>query len=319
MDPESRTMKPMRTLLASTPLLFAATALAGPIEMMPAPEPVADPFATVRRPMTNPTLFDLALPRTQVHGIFMHHRFPDEIDTALGRVPFGGDLQLYALQLEYAFHERFSFVALKDGYVDFNPDHTFGNGNGWANLAGGFKWAYLYQPENQFVASASLFYEFPTGSDEVFQGDGDGNLILTTQAVKLLGAWQFAGGAGVQVPIDDEFSKQWFVSAHVSYETCPWFIPFVEANWFHVFDQGDGGVRYRSQLDGLVPGVAPGEGADLLNWGATMSNDYVSLGTGFRTRFTDCFSVGLAYEVALTAEEDNVTDDRFTFDFVLTF
>ena len=102
------------------------------------------------------------------------------------------------------------------------------------------------------------------------------------------------------------------------------FIPLVELNWFHVLDEGDGGSRFPSQpaapaLSGGVPLVAPSEGADLVNWGAANSEDYVTVGVGFRTRINENVNVGFAYEFPLTDEEDNITEDRLTIDLVWTF
>lgn len=318
-------MKKTSTLLS---LALAGAASAGSLDLVE-PAPVAGPamgnpdaFSELIRPITNPTLFDLAVPRTQLHFIFMHHQFPDQINLAgLGPVDFGGDLQLYALQFEYALSERLSIVAMKDGWVDFNPDNTalFSEEEGFANIGGGLKYAFILDPANAFAASVSATFEFPWGSDEVFQGDGDGNVNLTIQTVKAWERAQLATGAGIQIPIDSDFSTQGFFSAHFSYEVSPWFIPLVEFNWFTVFDEGAGNPAFRSQAGGAVPVVAPSEGADLLNWGAQNSEDYMTLGVGFRSKLSDNFSLGFAYEFALTDEEDNITQDRFTLDAVYTF
>lgn len=273
-------------------------------------------FEGARRPITNPTLFDLALPRTQLHPVFMHHRFPSRLNLAGGgTVAFGGDLQLYALQFEYAFNDRFSLVALKDGFVDFNPDNTFGSEEGFANVGGGFKYAFHLDAVNRAATSASVMFELPIGSDDVFQGEGDGNLNITLQTLKLHDRWQFAGAAGIQIPVDSDFSTQAFLSGHISYEVSPWFTPLVELNWFGVLDEGDGSAtRF-----GGVPSVAPSEGADLINWGAGSSEDYVTLGLGFRTRVSENLILGFAYEIPLTDENDNLTEDRFTIDAVWSF
>ena len=292
-----------------------------PVVPASAPES-AGGFEDMRRPITNATLFDLALPQTQIRPIFMHHRFPDQLNLAGGgEIDFGGDLNLFALQFEYAFSDRLSFVAMKDGFIDFNPGNTaaFSEQEGFANVGGGLKYAFILDPANSFVASASALFEFPIGSEDVFQGEGDGNVILTVQAAKLWDRLQFAGGAGIQIPVDDAFATQSFVSAHLSYEVNRYFIPLVELNWFSVIDEGDGGNRFSDQAGGAVPSVAPGEGADLINWGAGNSTDYVSLGLGFRSRLTDDISLGFAYEIPLSDEQDNITEDRFTFDATWTF
>jgi hypothetical protein len=49
------------------------------------------------RPITSPTLFDLAVPRNKAHAIFMHQYHPDQLRMTLGDLDVGGDLQLYAL------------------------------------------------------------------------------------------------------------------------------------------------------------------------------------------------------------------------------
>lgn len=320
-------MKPTRyfsPILLLGAVAFSTSLTAGPFDMAPthASGSLTSGFESARRPITNPTLFDLALPRTQVHPVFMHHRFPDQISTTIGDVDLGGDLQLYALQFEYALTDQLSIIALKDGYVDFNPDGAlFSSEEGFANVGGGLKYAFYLNPATQTVVSVSGMYEIPIGDEDVFQGEGDGNINLTLNGLKLHDRWQFAGAAGIQLPLSDDFATQGFLSGHVSYEIVPWFIPLVELNWFHVFDDGDGGTRYNSQAGGAVPAVGTFEGADLLNWGAANSgdNDYVTLGLGVRSRLTSNLSCGFAYEFPLTEEEDNITDDRFTFDVVFTF
>ncbi|MCB1100624.1 MAG: hypothetical protein KDN22_33995, partial [Verrucomicrobiae bacterium] len=164
--------------------LLHSTSFAGdpaPAASFPQVDSVApsDPFAHTIRPISSPTLFDLALPRTQIHPVFMYQSLPDSIDTTLGNLSLGGDFYLYALQLEYAFNERLSLIAMKDGYIDFNPDSTLSEQEGWANLAAGLKWAFLYQPENALAASLSVQVEAPTGNDDVWQGNGDGAIIPT--------------------------------------------------------------------------------------------------------------------------------------------
>jgi hypothetical protein len=82
----------------------------------------------------------------------------------------------------------------------------------------------------------------------------------------------------------------------------------VEVNWFTVLDEGN-------------VTALPFEGADLINWGATMGddNDYATMAIGFRSRLSESVDIGFAYEFALTDDEDNITDDRFTLDLVWTF
>jgi hypothetical protein len=305
--------------------LFGQAALAGPAPVSPAVSysPEADAFANVRRPMTNPTLFDLALPTTNIHPIFLHHRLPKNIDLAGGgQVPVGGDVQLYALQFEIALNDRLSIVATKDGYVDFNPDNTLSSTNGFANLGGGLKYAFIRDEAAGVVVSGTATFEVPTGNSDVLQGEGKGLTNLILNGLKMHDAWQFAGSVGLQIPFSGQQSTSSFVSTHVSYELCSWFIPLVELNWFHVWDAGDGTGNFNGQLGGAVPGAVAFEGGDLFNLGAVnagQNRDLVTAAIGFRSRLTDSVQVGVAYEMPLTDDSASVMRDRLTLDLVWRF
>lgn len=283
----------------------------------------SDPFATVRRPISNPTLFDLALPTTNVHPIFMYHNLPSTVDTTLGNLAMGGDVQIYALQFEYAFTERLSLVATKDGFVDINAGNTalWSDQSGFANLGAGLKYAFIYDPVNEFVLSGTAVVELPTGNDDVFQGQGDGMVNLIVSGLKMWDDLQWAGAAGARIAIGDEQSSSTFVSSHVSYEVTPWFIPLAEINWHHVIDAGNGTGAFNSQAGGAVPAVAKFEGHELLNFGAANSDgsDLVTMALGFRSRVADGVTLGAAYEFPLTDEDRGIIEDRFTLDLVWRF
>jgi hypothetical protein len=305
--------------------LLSSIALAGStVPNMAAPAPVAssDGFAQARRPISNPTLFDLALPTSNVHPIFMYHSLPDQINTTLGSVPLGGHVELYALQAEFAVNERLSIVASKDGYVEMRPNNTLSKEAGWANLGAGVKYAFILDPVAQTAVSGTMSFEIPSGNSDVLQGEGDGAINLMVSGLKLIDDWQFAGGLGFQIPFSDEQSTEGWLSAHVSYEVCSWFIPLVEVNWFHVLDAGNGTGNYPSQLGGLVPAVVEFEGGDLFNIGAVNSDnnrDFVSAAFGFRSRITDSVNVGAAYEIPLTNEDNSLMESRVTVDLVWQF
>lgn len=302
--------------------LLHTAAFAGSVATELTPPASDDAFAQARRPISNPTLFDLALPTTNVHPIFLNHTLPDQISAGGGSVPFGGNVQLYALQFEVALNERLSIVATKDGYVNMNFDNTLEDSNGFANLGGGVKYAFLLDPASQTAVSGSLTLEFPTGNSDVLQGEGKGTANLILSGLKLADDWQFAGGAGLQIPFSDEQSTMSWVSGHVSYEVHKWFIPLVEVNWFHVLDAGNGAGNFGGHLNGGVPGAVEFEGGDLFNLGAseaTANRDFVSAAVGFRSRLTDTITAGVAYEVPLTDEEDSLMKDRVTVDLVWRF
>jgi len=299
-----------------TPLVLATTAA------MTGGALAQDAFANAIRPIAAPTVFDLAVPRTQVHGIYMHQSMPSSVNTTAGAVALGGDFDLYALQFEIAFNERTSFVATKDGYIDFNPDATLSHQDGFANLGLGIKHALVYRPENNYILSGIATVEIPIGNSDVWQGEGDGAINLNLAGLKLYDCFQVASNVGLHIPFNDSQSLTGSVSLHASYEITPWLIPLIELNWFHTFDAGDGTLSFVDQGGTLVPSIAQFEGGDLINLGsanASDNRDTVTLGLGFRSRISENATLGFAYETPLTDDQDGLMDDRVTVDFVLRF
>ena len=284
-----------------------------------------DPWAKAIRPITNPTLFDLAVPRTQLHPILISNSMPDMVDVVGGgQVPLGGDYQVYALQFEYALTDRLSLNATKDGYIVFDPDATLTDTEGFANVALGPKYAWLLKPEQGLASNIQLIYEIPMGNRDAWQGEGDGVFIPSVSTLKMAGRFQLANQFGFKLPIDgDAESTMFYTSAHVSYELCDWFRPLAEISWFRVLDAGDGGTRFNSQLGGTLPSVIAFEAGDLVNWGAsnaTLNRDFVTGALGFRvTPPGKPYDFGFAWEVPLTSEEAGLMDSRLTLDMVLKF
>jgi hypothetical protein len=314
----------MKSTTTTLGLLGLATSFAAAGSIITDEAPAMGGFENARRPITNPTLFDLALPTTNIHPIFMHHSLPSSVNTTIGNLPMGGDVQIYALQFEYALSERLSIVATKDGYVDINAGNSalWSNESGFANLGAGLKYAFIYDPTNSFVMSGTAVLELPTGNDDVFQGQGDGMVNLIVSGLKLWDDFQLAGAAGARIAVNDDQSSSTFVSAHASYEVCDWFIPLVELNWHHVVSAGDGRPAFNSQAGGAVPVVATFEGSDLLNFGAAnagSNRDLVTAAIGFRSRLSENVDLGVAYEIPLTPDDDSIIDSRLTLDLVWTF
>jgi len=290
-------------------------------------EPAAAGFDAARRPMTNPTLFDLAVPSTNVHAIYMHQRLPSTISQgggAGGTHDLDGSFDLYALQFEYAFNERLSLVATKDGYVDFKPKNTLSKESGFANLAAGLKYAFILDPVAQTALSGTAVIEIPTGQTKVFQGTGNGALNLNLAGLQLKDDWQFAGSLGVHLPFDNKVEAlTGFMSAHAGYNVTSKFYVLAEINWFTVLSKGNGSAEFSSsQLGTAVPATVDFEGGDLLNFGAANANqnrDIVTAALGVRYKLTDSADLGLAYELPLTDKKNNMMKDRLTVDLVYKF
>jgi len=282
------------------------------------------PFHDARRPVTNPVFSDLAVPRTKLHPVFIHQTMPAQIDTTLGLLPVGGDFQLYAIQAEFAVNERLALVATKDGYIVFEPNATFTRTSGWANLAAGAKYAFLYKPEEQLAAAFQLLYEIPSGDTDVWQGTGDGVFVPSLFLLKTAGKLQLANALGFRIPVDDADSSSFYNSAHVGYHLTEWLYPLLELNWYRVTDPGVGESRFGAQAGGVVPAIANFEAGDLVNWGARNSdafNDLVTLAVGFRTNCPkmDKVDFGFAWEFPLTEQRATILEDRFTFDVEIAF
>ncbi len=308
------------TLLASTLLAQAGTEPA--IQTAPAEGSV---FDNALRPISNPTLFDLPLARTQIHAIYMNHQFPGSIELANGGgdLPLGGEANIVAVQFEYALSDTFSIVAAKDGYAKVNFDNTLNDADGFANIGAGVKWVFHKNEATGYAAALTTTVEFPTGNTDIFQGMGDGLVNVMVSNLKIADRWQFASNIGIQVPFDNDVqATMGFASAHASYRVTDWFVPLIEMNWFHVLDPADQGLRFNGQAGGAVPNLVGFEGGDLFNIGAANSGenrDFVTLAIGARFPINDMLTLGAAYEFPLTDNENSLMEDRITIDAVIRF
>ena len=266
------------------------------------------------RPLTNPVWHGPAGVETSVHPIFMHQALPGTLNTELGNVPVDGDFQVYALQFEIALSDTLSIVAVKDGFVDFNPDETLAEADGIADIAAGLK--KVFKQDDNTVVSARAVYEIPLGDDDVWQGNGDGILAPAVTAATRSDKWQLGGTVGLQVALSDEESSLLYDAWHVSYAATDAIFPLVELNHFYTFDAGDGGARFDKHVEGGVPSVARFEGGDLVNLGASNSDDdhQLTLGLGCRYKVNEDIAIGAAYEFPLTDDEEGLIDYRVTAD-----
>lgn len=267
-----------------------------------------DPFARFIRPVSNPVYSIDPRNETTFRIIHAHQKLPEHIKTTLGdSVRLDGDLNVTAVQLTYAFNERFSIVAEKTGYIDFDPDYTLENENGWADYGAGIKYAFIYDPENLFILSGRLHVEFTQGSNDVFQGNGEGNIAPSISFLKGFDKLQLVGTVGAILPIDgDDESTLVYDAWHVSYALTEKFFPLIELNHFAVIDEGD--------RDELVASIVEFEGGDLINLGShhgKKNKHIVTLAAGFRYRCMKNLDFGFTYERPLTDKNANLMRDRF--------
>jgi len=272
-----------------------------------------DTFSRFIKPMTNPVYFDDARNETYIHLFHAYQRLPNRIKTTLGRVPLDGDLRLTALRINYAINERFSIVAAKDGYTNFNPANTLEHEEGWGDIAAGAKYALLYRPENEFILSAKVLLELSQGSRDVYQGNGHGNIAPSLTFLKGYGKFQLCGMVGGLIPFSNhDESTMAFDSWHVSYNIMNRLFPLLELNHFWVVRQ--------AERDELVARIARFEGGDVVNLGSNrgMENRHqVSAAAGMRIRCMKNLDMGFAYEFPLTDKNTSLMKDRFNFDIVV--
>jgi len=252
-------------------------------------------------PVTNPVFFETPLIQTEARPIFAAHR------TDRSFLGTDADVRLFALQLRYAVTDRLAIIAVKDGYIQFEPDGGSSE-SGWADIAAGLKYAVIKDDARQLIVTPGVTFEFPTGNRDVFQGNGDGELNVFVSALKGWDNLHVTANLGGRIPLDgDEETASLHYSAMLDYYVSKWFIPFVAVNAFTTLTDGKA-LPFDS------------EGFDLINFGSTDASGktQVAVGAGFRSRLTKSLDFGFAYEYGI-APGDDVFKDRFTIDFIWRF
>jgi hypothetical protein len=249
-------------------------------------------------PLTAPTQFESPVIATSIRPIAVNHALPDASIFA------GGDIQIIAVQARVALTERLALIATKDGYVMLNPD-AGADENGLADLAAGFKYALVDNPDAGVLVTPGLIYELASGDEEVFQGNGDGVLRPFVSAGWDLGRWNLLGAVGYDFPLDgDAETSRVDYHVHADFEAGGGFYPLVEIN----------GIRY---LDDAAALAVDFEGGDFFNLGASdVDGNSVTTGAiGMRWRTANVGILGLGYEAPLTSRED-LFDWRLTLDWI---
>ncbi len=250
-------------------------------------------------PVSAPTTFETPLIHTSLNALTLRQQLPND------SIFEGGDFQVYALQARLALSERFALIATKDGYIDLDPD-AGADEDGLADIAAGFKYALVDDPENGVLVTPGLILELPSGDKEVFQGNGDGVLRPFVSAGWDRDEFNFLGAVGYNHPLDDnEESASIDYHLHVDYEATSQLYPLAEIN----------GISYVSDGNALPVNF---EGGDLINLGAgnVSGNTVITGAVGTRFKANDRVLFGLTYEWPLTSRED-LFDDRVTLDLLL--
>lgn len=263
-------------------------------------------------PVANPIFFEDAKINSEIHPIYMWHKLPSTFDYAGGTVPLGGQVQVIAVQLRYAVNDRLAIIATKDGYVQFQPDHTLGGNYGWADIAAGVKYALVKNEDAQFILTPGLKVTIPTGNRSVLQGHGAGEEDIFVSAEKGFGKFHILGSLGIRIP--NNFAAdtaQAHYSLQLDYYVHQYFIPFFTLNGYTVLSEGSHnvlGVPLQTEM------------YDLINAGSTAAGGRTMLtaGGGFRTRLLKNLDVGAAYEAGIV-DPVGIFEGRVTVDMVFRF
>jgi hypothetical protein len=280
-----------------------------------------EPFSRFIKPMTNPVYFDDVQNRTYIHAITILQQLPNHVRTEAGRVPLDGDLQFTAVRATFAINERFSLIAAEDGYIDFDPDETLDGGNGWADLALGVKGAIIYDPDDEFILSGKVLFGMSNGSSEVYQGNGDGNVVPSLAFLKGWDKFQLQGTVGSIIPFNhNKESTELYTSWHASYAVTPEIFPLIEFNYFRVIRKGH---REPLKVKGTnIRTASRFEGGDVYNLGSENGlshRNFATVALGCRFRYFDMMDVGISWETPLTQQNQGLMKNRYSFDIVLHF
>lgn len=251
-------------------------------------------------PVTAPTLFESPVIGTNLRPIAAYHTLPDDSIFA------GGSVQILALQARWAITDRLALIATKDGYVQIDPD-SGGDESGLADVAAGLKYAVVDDPDAGLLVTPGFVYEFASGDEDVFQGNGDGMVRPFVSAGWDLGALNLLANVGYDLPLDDEAESTRFTwHAHAGWELTPNLYPLVEINGLSYVDDG-----------AALP--VDFEGVDFFNLGASDvdGNTLVTGAAGARWRVGSS-TLGAAWETPLTSRED-IFDWRLTVDWIFWF
>jgi len=264
-------------------------------------------------PVANQIYFEDPRITTEIRPVYMYHMLPETFHFKGGSVALGGQARVFAVQLRYAVNDKLAIIATKDGYIEFQPDHTLAHAYGFGDLAAGLKYALVDDRDSQLLVTPGLTVTLPTGNQNVFQARGSGEENVFVSAEKGVDKLHLTGNVGFRIPNNfDDQTAQLHYSAQADYYVCRWFIPFVVANGYTVLTDGN------HKLLGIVPLNA--EMYDLINFGATdaAGSTQFTLGGGARAKVVKNVDVGVAYEAGV-ADPKGIFDSRVTADVIVRF
>ncbi len=240
--------------------------------------------------------------RTDLRLTYVYHDIPDR------SVLRGGQVHLVAAQIRAALSERWQFIATKDGY-SWVDSHITPAGDGWNDIAIGLKYALHSDPDNQFLLSTGLRWEWNNGSTDAFQGGDSHELSPFIAVAKGWDKWHFLGTLNGRIPTDRSdanASITWHL--HLDYKLTETFRPLVEVHGIHWVTNADRLPISEDYLDVGSLGASKAAG-----------RDFFSAGVGFRWEAMENVSVGLTWEFPLEGAPQHLMQQRVTLNTVISF
>lgn len=253
-------------------------------------------------PVGMPVYFEDPFITTDLRLIYIYHGIPD------GSALRGGQVHLVAAQIRVALTERLAFIATKDGY-SWVDSHITPAGDGWNDFAIGLKYAIYSDPDAQFLVSAGVRWEWSNGSTDAWQGGDSHELSPFIAFAKGWDDWHFLGTVSGRIPTDrSDANASLLWNLHLDYALTETFRPLIEIHGIHWLTDADRLPLGQDYLDVGSLGAAKAAG-----------RDFFSAGIGFRWQVAANVSVGLTYEIPLESADENLMDQRLTFNTVIGF
>lgn len=170
---------------------------------------------------------------------------------ASGNGPLGAEAnaQIYGAGLYVALSDRLSFGLNQGGYAVFHANSDLqnrlmqlglpvperqrgGQRQGWLNLGGFVQYTLIADAENQFIATAGMRWEAPSGATQVFQGGASPTRLAPYLTLgKEFGCWHVLAVGGFDFPAgtDEVTTNTFYLNLHID-RKIGWLYPLVEFN-----------------------------------------------------------------------------------------
>lgn len=268
-------------------------------------------FCDFVSPLSNPFFFEDPRSLTELRGVGLYQRIPD--NDGFFR---GGTAWFFGGQGRLAFTQRLSVVVHKFGFASFKPGggSLFAGGNGLSELWIGPKYVVYRDPEFKSLITLGTQFQIPLGGADPLQNTGSLSVVpYVSAAQKLLGTQigtlNGMASAGYSFSTNRDRSDFFYASAHIDFDIANGhrFYPVAEVNWFSYTTNG----RARPVST---------EGRDFANVGAAAKgNNLVTWALGLRWRsLNGRWEIGGGYEGYMFGQR-GLFDGRFMLDFIWRF